>query len=52
MHSQAGAPAPSTSRADAGKASASEPALTVGSSTTEPAAAAPPTAKGKLAVHL
>lgn len=51
MHNQAGAPVQSTSREDAGSASASEPALTVGSSTIEPAAALP-AAKGKLAGHL
>lgn len=49
MHSQDGAPVQSTSPEDAGSAAASEPALAVGSSTLEPAAA-PPTAKGKLAL--
>lgn len=44
MHSQAGAPVQSTSNEGASSASASEPALTVGSSTIEPAAS-PPTAK-------
>lgn len=50
MHSQAGAPVQSTSSEGAGSASTSEPALTVRSSTMEPAAA-PPTAKGKLGRH-
>lgn len=50
MHSHAGAPVQSTPHEDAGSASAAEPALTVGSSTIEPVAAAP-TAKGKSAVH-
>lgn len=51
MHSQAGAPVQSTSREVVGSASASEPALAVGSSRIEPASA-PPTERGKLAAHV
>lgn len=51
MHGQAGAPVQSGPREAAGGAPASEAALTLGSSTTEPAAAAP-TARGKSAMRL
>lgn len=51
MHTQTSAPVESTSRENASSASASQPALSVRSSTIEPATP-PPTAKGMSAVHL
>lgn len=49
MHNQASATVDSTSRENAGSASASQPALSVRSSTVEPATP-PPTVKGMSAV--